>query len=335
MRYVIGVDGGGTKTVAAVVSEERQVLARGSGGPANQRSVGMEPASANIAAAINGALQNAGLQLGDIAGVCMCLAGFDTDLDLPVPQRAIRALHYDGPAIFENDVVGAWAGSTEGEPGVVMISGTGATGLGMNTRGEFWRTDGWDTLLGDAGSGYAIGRAAIRAAMSMLDGRNQPTRLAKALGSVYGIRTAEDMRRLVDSTQFGKFEVASFAEHVAASAAEGDPAAREILAQAGRDLGENVSAIVRKLGMRNDEFPVSTVGSVFKSEPWVTEPFAKAVREAAPRATLRPPLQPPEVGAALLGFKRIADDDLGCWTLGTGKRQIKRSISLDEIPEHL
>jgi hypothetical protein len=64
----------------------------------------------------------------------------------------------------------------------------------------------------------------------------------------------------------------------------------------------------------------------------VTEPFAQAVRAAAPRATLRPPLQPPEVGAALLGFKRIAEGDVGCWTLGTGTHQIRRSISLDDVP---
>jgi N-acetylglucosamine kinase-like BadF-type ATPase len=257
MRYVVGVDGGGTKTVAAVVSEDRKVVARGTGGPANQRSVGMEPASHNIATAISGALEKAGLQLDDIVGICMCLAGFDTDLDLPVPQRAIRSLQYEGPAIFENDVVGAWAGATEGGPGIVMIAGTGATGLGMNARSEFWRTDGWDTLLGDGGSGYAIGRAAIRAGMRMFDGRNEPTHLVKVLGNVYGVRSAEDMRRLVDSTQFGKFEVAAFAEQVAEAARAGDPAAQAILSQAGRDLGESITAIVRELGMRDDEFPVS------------------------------------------------------------------------------
>jgi len=332
MRYVVGVDGGGSKTTAAVVGEDRRAVATDTAGPANARSVGLEPASANIAGAIRAALKDAGIGLDELAGICMSLAGFDTDLDLPVPQQAVRLLGFAGPAIFENDVVGAWAGATSGEPGIVVISGTGSTALGMNARGEFWRTDGWDTTLGDAGSGYAIGRDGIRAAMAMLDGRKQPSQLAKAFGAAYGIETAADMRRLVDSTPFGKFEIAAFARRVAEVARAGDLAAQEILRQAGRDLGENVAAIVAKLQMRDDAFPVATVGSVFNSRPWVTKPFAAAARAAAPQATLQPPLHPPEIGAALLGFKRIADGDLGSWTLGTGSRSIRRSIAVSDIP---
>ncbi len=332
MRYVVGVDGGGTKTTAAVVGEDRRAVATDTAGPANARSVGLEPASANIAGAIRAALRAAGISLDGLAGICMSLAGFDTDLDLPVPQQAVRMLGFSGPAIFENDVVGAWAGATGGEPGIVVISGTGATALGMSARGEFWRTDGWDTTLGDAGSGYAIGREGIRAAMAMLDGRKQPTQLAKAFGAAYGVETAAEMRRLVDSTPFGKFEIAAFARHVWEAARAGDPAAREILRQAGRELGENVAAIVAKLQMRDDTFPVATVGSVFNSRPWVTKPFEAAVRAAAPHATVQPPQHPPEIGAALLGFKRIADGDLGSWTLGTGARCIRRSISVADIP---
>jgi N-acetylglucosamine kinase-like BadF-type ATPase len=332
MRYMVGVDGGGTKTTAAVVSEERQEVGTGTTGPANARSVGLDRAGSNIAEAITAALAAAGLTLPDVSGICMSLAGFDTELDLPVPQQAVRDLAYTGPAIFENDVVGAWAGATGGEPGIVVISGTGATALGMNRRGDFWRTDGWDTLLGDAGSGYAIGRDGIRAAMAMLDGRLPAGELARAFGAAYGIHSAEDMRRLVDSSPFGKFEVAAFARRVSEAAKEDDAAAQEILRQAGRDLGANVAAIVTKLEMHDDTFPVTTVGSVATLRPWVSEAFEAAVRAAAPHATLQAPLHSPEVGAALLGFKRIADGDLGSWTLGTGKRHIRRSIAIGDIP---
>src|SRR6476469_9741888 len=211
MRYVVGIDGGGTKTTAAVVGEDGKVIASATFGPSNRRSVGMEAASANIAEAVTEAVQKAGISLNDLSGICMGLAGFDTDLDLSVPQRTLRILNYNGPAIFENDVVGAWAGATAVNPGIVVIAGTGATALGMNKRGEFWRTDGWDTLLGDQGSGYALGLAAIHIVMRMLDGRIAPSPLVHALSQAYSVNSAEDMRRLVDSTPFGKYEVASFA----------------------------------------------------------------------------------------------------------------------------
>jgi N-acetylglucosamine kinase-like BadF-type ATPase len=291
----------------------------------------MESASANIAEAVTAALQKAGVTLEGLAGICMCLAGFDTDLDLSVPQRALRILDFGGPAIFENDVVGAWAGATEVNPGIVAIGGTGATALGMNARGEFWRTDGWDTLLGDEGSGYAVGLAAIRASMRMFDGRIPPTPLVHALDQAFGVQTAEDMRRLVDSTPFGKYEVASFARHVSEAAAAGDALAADILRRAGEALAENVAAVVRILGMRDEAFPISTVGSVIRDDPWVAGPFREAVKVIAPHATIRAPLHPPEMGAALLCFKRLADDDLGSWTLGSGKRHIRRSLRLDQL----
>ncbi len=331
MRYVIGVDGGGTKTNAAVFGENIGVIGAATSGPANQRSVGMDAASANIAHAISGALQVANVPLTQIAAITMCLAGFDTDLDLPVPQRAARTLGFTGPTIIENDVVGAWAGATEAQPGIVVIAGTGATGLGMNAKGQLWRTDGWDYILGDAGSGYSIGLAAIRAAMRMLDGREQPSALVRELRAIYGVDTAEEMRRLVDSTPFGKFEIASFAEKVWEVAQEGDCVAQGIFHEAGARLGESAIAIIRMLGMQQEAFPLSTVGSVFKSEPWVIEPFHQIILQSAPQVTFRPPLHAPEVGAALLALRRLDDDDIGSWTLGAGKRHIRRSLSINEL----
>lgn len=331
MRYVVGVDGGGTKTAAAVLGEDLGAVASATSGPSNHRSVGTEAASANIARAITAALRDADVALESVTAICLCLAGFDTDLDLPVPQGAVRHLGFTGTAIFENDVVGAWAGATEGQAGVVVIAGTGATGLGMNEQGRLWRTDGWDYLLGDSGSGYDLGRKGIRAVMKALDGRARPTLLARELKAAYGVEDAEAMRRLWDSTTFGKFEVAAFAERVSKVANEGDVTARDILSQAGKDLGQQGIAIITKLGMSDAAFPVSTVGSVFKSGPWVTEPFRRLIAQVAPRATFRAPLHPPEVGAAVLALRRLGDGDVGSWTLGTGRRRIQRSLRIDEI----
>ena len=109
MRIVVGVDGGGTKTAAAVVGDDLGVIGSGVAGPSNYRSVGVEASGANIAEAITSALTAARATLDSLDAICLCLAGFDTELDLPVPQRAIALLGFQGPTIFENDVVGAWA----------------------------------------------------------------------------------------------------------------------------------------------------------------------------------------------------------------------------------
>jgi N-acetylglucosamine kinase-like BadF-type ATPase len=325
MRYVVGVDGGGTKTTATVVGEDLRVVGSYTNGSSNSRSVGEAQASANIAGAITHALAAANLLLADITAVGLCLAGFDTDLDLPVPQQALQQLGYHGAAILENDVVGAWAGATGAQPGVVVIAGTGSTAFGMNRQGRLYRTDGWDYILGDAGSGYDIGRSGIRLAMKAFDGRAAPTLLTGALKETYGVDGPEGMRRLVDQGHIGKMEIAAFAGAVARTADAGDVAARGILAQAGQDLAEQALAIIRALDMAQDDVLVATVGGVFHAVPWVQEPFRRLIQQQAPRARFQAPLHSPEVGAAILALRRLDEGDLGSWTLGTGRRHIERT----------
>lgn len=330
MRFVVGVDGGGTKTAAAVVGDDLGVIGSGIAGPSNYRSVGMEASSENIAEAVTRALASAQVALDTLDAICLCLAGFDTELDLPVPQRAISILGYKGVVIFENDVVGAWAGVTGGEPGIVAIAGTGATALGMNVKGEFWRTDGWDYVLGDAGSGYCIGLEGIHEGMKMLDGRREPTLLARKLAECYGVDDATAMRRLADSGALGKLRIADFARHVSESADAGDPVAREILWHASRDIASSIGAIIQRLNMRDDTFPIGLVGSVFKSR-WTLDPLRPRIAELAPEASLSEPVYPPEVGAALTARRRLANKDFDSWTLGSGERRIRRSLKISEL----
>lgn len=330
MTCVVGVDGGGTKTTAAVVNAELRTLGEVTTGPANARSAGAETASQNVAAAITGALGAASVGLIDVAAICLCLAGFDTDLDVPVPMNAVRRLGYTGPVLLENDVVGAWAGATEASPGITVISGTGATALGMNSRGELWRTDGWDYILGDTGSGYAIGREGIRIAMMALDGRAAPTRLVRELADAYSVRSAADMRRLVDSAPFGKYEMARFAPHVTAAADAGDPTAREVLGRAGYDLAHNAIAIARQLGMMAESCAVVPIGGVFRSSDWVVPAFRQTLAAHLPLAIVSAPRHTPQVGAAILALRRPAEHDLGSWSLGTGHRRIHRSLTVAE-----
>jgi N-acetylglucosamine kinase-like BadF-type ATPase len=331
MRFVVGVDGGGTKTAAAVVGDDLGVIGTAVAGPSNYRSVGMEASSQSIQEAVSHALRVAEVPLGQVEAICMCLSGFDTELDIPVPQRAVALLGFTGAAIFENDVVGAWAGVTGGDPGVVTIAGTGATALGMNERGEFWRTDGWDYILGDAGSGYRIGLEGIHEAMKMLDGRRPPTRLLGKLAVFYSVDDALGMRRLADSGALGKLHIADFSRHVAEAADEGDGVAQDILRRASGEIAMNIEAIVTQLGMRDVAFPIGAVGSVFKSYTWVLEPLRQRLAQIAPRATLTAPRYPPEVGAAIVAQRRLADSDLGSWTLGGGKRHIRRGFRVSQL----
>jgi N-acetylglucosamine kinase-like BadF-type ATPase len=331
MRFVVGVDGGGTKTAAAVVGDDLKEVGSAVAGPSNYRSLGKATASQNIRDAVTQALKAAEVSLDQIAAICLCLSGFDTELDLPIPQFAIELLGFTGATIFENDVVGALASVTGGEPGIVAIAGTGSTALGQNARGDFWRADGWDYILGDAGSGYRIGLDAIHAAIQMLDGRRKPTGLLNKLAAFYGIDDALGMRRLADSGALGKLRVADFSKHVAESADEGDPVSQGILRQATNDIADSIAAIVAELGMRDDAFPIGGVGSVFKSSEWIIKPLLARLETIAPRATFTEPRFTPETGAAIVAQRRIAASDLQSWTLGGGVHHIRRTLQISKL----
>lgn len=335
MSYFVGVDGGGTKTAAVVLSAgAAAVVGRGLAGPGNSRSIGVAAASQEIARAINAALVDARVTLDQINALCLCLAGFDTNLDLPVPQGAVSLLGYVGPTVFENDVVGAWAGATDVNPGVVAIAGTGSTALGMNARGAFCRVGGWDYLLGDDGSAYAIGLEGIRAAIRALDGEDDaraPTRLALEVRAAYGVEDAAALRRRWDSGQLGKREIAAFAAHVGHSALDwADVIARQILNRAAERLAESVHTTCRRLAMGDEAVPVYTIGGVFTS-PVVMDTFRLRLTARMPNVTFGEPKQPPAIGAALLARQRLDDGDLGSWTLGTGRRPIQRSLRVADL----
>jgi N-acetylglucosamine kinase-like BadF-type ATPase len=284
-------------------------------------------ASANLAQVIADALDYARIPLDSIVALGLCLAGFDTDLDLPVPNKALHSLGYQGVTVLENDVVGAWAGATQMQPGIVVIAGTGSTALGMNQHGQLRRTDGWDYILGDAGSGYDIGRTGIRYAMKSFDGRAAPTLLTEALKATYGVQGAVEMRRLVDSGPFGKMETALFAQAVASVADAGDAAARTILAQAGQDLGEQALAVAYALRMEDEELLIAGVGGVIQSDRWVLESFQRLIQQKVSHPVFCPPLHPPDMGAAILALRRLESGDFGSWTLGTGRQRIVRTGS--------
>lgn len=134
-RYVLGIDGGATKTLAAVLDLDRRVLHLGHGGPSNEDAVGARLAVKAVLDATDRALALAGIAQGELSGAVLAVAGTDTD-------SIDRHLHDSRSEewIVVNDVVGAWATATGAQPGVGVISGTGSNvfGVGWAPSPEGW-----------------------------------------------------------------------------------------------------------------------------------------------------------------------------------------------------
>lgn len=302
-NWILGVDGGGTKTnVAAYDAETGSLGARGTAGGINVYFDGPERAAENLKAAIE-SLSLApedrilGLGIGDPA------------LDDSVPEAG-RQLREWGAALLPegalcvsgSDVLMALYAFAGGKPGALVVAGTGSMGVALR---EPYRHGGQNTLLTvggwgqpttDPGSGNDIGTRGICAALDAFDGTGPETALCGAVLAFFG---AEQPRELVDifnGDRMRRSQIAAFSRQVAQCADAGDPVSRAILEAAGQHLGKYARSLLRQAGQA---LPVGAYGSVLVNNGFVRRVFAEEIQKEFPQARVRVPAQPPEYGAAL------------------------------------
>ena len=153
-RYLLGVDGGATKTLAAVLDLQTGALQLGHGGPSNEDAVGAAGGRGGAARVPpRRRSRGAGIERGELG----CGSARGRRHRHRGDRRARCAPRARDAWIVVNDVVGAWATATGAGPGVAVISGTGSNVFGVGPDGRGWRAGGWGHLLGDEGSGYWLG----------------------------------------------------------------------------------------------------------------------------------------------------------------------------------
>ena len=274
VRLVLGIDGGGSKCAVvlarlpATAAGEIEVVGRGRGGPANPRVSGHEVARGSITTAIAHAFADAGRPPRPVAAACLGLAGVglseDRDAVLAWATQAGLAdrvvVVADGLLPFADAVAEPW--------GVVLIAGTGSlalarprgAGLAVETPAD--RCGGWGPLLGDEGSGHAIGLAALKAAMRAADGRGPATILEAALLQRFAVAQARDLVAIVHGPGVGRREIADTAREVLAAADVGDPVAAAILTSAAADLAAHVRTLAERNAFAAGVYPLRLTGGL-------------------------------------------------------------------------
>lgn len=301
-RVAVGVDGGATKTTAVAFHLDERKTALGGAGPSNVDSVGPDEAVAAVREAVGEALRGIGAASEDIAVAVHALAGTGTDA---LQDLIGRQLPY-GRTFVVNDTVAAWATGTGAEPGVAVIAGTGSNTFGVGADGSTWRAGGWGHVLGDEGSGWQFGRDGIRAAVAMRDGSGPETALFRDAPRHFGTETVEELAALVYAKPITKGEIASFSRVVAQRAAEGDAVAGALLRDGAAALARQVSAVIERIGMRDERVHVAQIGSTWNAGPLFKETFEEAVRQTAPQATFAQSEVAPVAGSLILAVRAAA-----------------------------
>lgn len=294
------LDSGGTKTVCLVAGADGTVLGAGSGGPGNTNFVSRAVAASSFARAAKGAIRAAGLDGRRPVPVVAWYAGVP-GAPLQLVEEALAPFFRTERRTVAGDTLSAFLGALTERYGVVALAGTGSFAAGFDRRGRSVTLGGWGSLLGDEGSGYAIGLQALQAAVRASEGRGPATRLTGLLVEAWELHDfRRDLVELVYRRSQTRRRIAALTPVVAEAAREGDGVARAILRRAGRDLGELAAHAVRQLDLQETGCPVALTGGVAAAGPEVRRAFAAAVRTADPACRVVPPRFSPAVGALLL-----------------------------------
>lgn len=244
MKALIGVDVGGSKTAAAVQTEDGQV--HRAAGPGAAVRPGKALASALIIAeVVRQALGQSGRLEADVLVVGAAGAG-------RAPERnalrdALRSEALADLVHVTTDIEVALAAAFGEEPGIVVSAGTGSIAVARDRNGRLERIGGYGWQMGDEGGGYDIGRAVLRAVGRAADGRGPATTLERAAREV---ARAEDLTALLRwAASAGVAEVAALGGAAVRAAEEGDAVAKEIVEAAAQQLADLAQALARRTGV--------------------------------------------------------------------------------------
>ncbi len=300
--YYLGADVGGTKTHALIADSTGRACGFGEAGPGNHETVGYPGLTQALHAATQLALEGAGLSIGDIAGAGFGVAGYDWPSEREATLEAIRPLGLKCPLEAVNDaLIGLLAGSPQGW-GVAIVAGTGCNCRGWDqTRRREGMVTGAGGGMGEgAGAGEMVGRA-VQIISHEWARRRPPSGLTPAFLAYTGAGSAAELLEgLID----GRLELtAAAAPLIFKIAAQGDPAALELVRWTGEELGGLAVGVIHQLEFEPLEFDVVLVGSLYSGSPLLIETVRRTIHAVAPRARLVRLAAPPVIGAVLLGME--------------------------------
>jgi N-acetylglucosamine kinase-like BadF-type ATPase len=297
--HVLGIDVGGTKTVCLLANEDGTVVARAREAGANLQGVGELALEKVLHSVMEAAL--AGQSITPSA-ICLGIAGVDRAVDRDVVRGIMDRIGYKAAVLIVNDALIALQAGLGDAPGIVVVSGTGSIAYGRNAAGEAARAGGWGHVLGDEGSGYWIGRMALRAVVRHADGRGRETSLTPRLLGHFELTRAEELTHRVYHAPLAPGAIGALARYVQLARDDGDPVAAGILDQAAEELVTAASAVMKRLEMDRESFSFVLAGGMFHALPWLCDQLAMLLPLVGARSRTIRLEEDPAVGAVQLAL---------------------------------
>ena len=298
-QFYIGVDGGGTKTLGAIAKEDGVILAQLEVGSTNHQSNPMEFVRGNLDHLITHLLTEVKAEPDDVACICLGMAGVDRPEDKKLVKALIAEFLPNSECISVNDGVIALVGGANRPVGIIVIAGTGSIAFGFNEAGDHSRGGGWGNVLGDEGSGYALGLRAMRAVMRAHDGRTPPTRLREVVLQHFSLDRPEQLLGWVKEHLTNKSDIAALSRLLFVAVEQGDEIATKIMHEEAEELALAAFAVAGRLFPNRSDFEVVVGGGNLRKSQVYFDAFKKALSLRLPGVGVIRPQREPVEGAVI------------------------------------
>ena len=312
--FVLGIDAGGTKTVCQLADASGRIVGESRGPGANLQAAGELDVEKTLHRLMDEVLsgtpagEGPGGDTARLGAICVGMAGVDRPADAETVRGIMRRIGQSARVLIVNDALVALEAGAPAEPGVVIIAGTGSIAYGRNARGQAARAGGWGYVLGDEGSGYWIGRHALRAVVREADRRGPRTLLTPRALAHFGVERPQD---LIHEIYYGGMRpgaIAALASEVHAAFVDGDAVAAGILEVGVRELVASASSVVSRLQLEREPFRFVLAGGIFRAVPWMRDQLTERLPPVAPQAGITPLEVEPAEGAVRLALSLLAGE---------------------------
>lgn len=283
MTYILGFDGGGTKTECILMDSSDHVIARTFAGASNPSRVGVEPAVRAVEEAANLSLREAQLQRSDVIAVGAGLAGTANPKMRDRTLAAMQAVFPGIPIKLLTDLEAALAAAGEG-PVIVLVAGTGSAAIGRNPRNEIQRAGGWGRFSSDRGSSFDVGRRAVLAAAQADAEGRPPAQLYRQILAESGCLTWAEVQRRAETAPDEVFP--RVFPVIAAAADGGDAVAQELLLAAVAELCLLVAEVADSLGLGETGPRLAKTGGMLGRSAFFDAQLDAAIMKALPHVEI-------------------------------------------------
>jgi N-acetylglucosamine kinase-like BadF-type ATPase len=317
MDYILGIDQGGTKTIAAVCDIYGDILGTGVSGGACYVDTGLEYSMKMVEEAAGKALTSAGIEKQEVVMLAAGMTGADWPHEYPMFQKALAKTTGVSDVKVVNDCIPALRAGTEKNFGVILCAGSGMNAGVIDQAGNEFV---YGYYIDDEDQGaFALGKKAVREAIASGVGLTPSTVLLEEVLKYFSLSNADDLLFQYVNGKLSMVAIKDFVPRLFAIAYEGDAVALGMIKDYGRRISRYAVAGIERFNMQNLDVEVVLSGSVFKNHnPVLIDSVTMHIHTSVPKAIIRNAEYEPVVGALIMGLE--------CWDQGPIASDVRSNI---------